>query len=48
VIDVPAANANASAAATGAARMDVAAAPAMTSGAMNFRIAIMTVYHART
>jgi hypothetical protein len=45
-LDAPVATANDSAAAIGAAAIAVAAAPAMTSGAMNFMIAFMTpVYH---
>jgi hypothetical protein len=46
VIELPAATAKDSAAATGAAAIAVAAAAAMNSGAMNFSEAIMhPVYH---
>jgi hypothetical protein len=46
VIVVPVATPKDSAAAIGAAAIVVAAAPAMTSGAMNFRVALMLpVYH---
>jgi hypothetical protein len=41
VIEVPVTTARDSAAATGAAAIAVAAAPAMTSGAMNFSFAII-------
>jgi hypothetical protein len=45
VIDVLAATAKDSAAATGAAAIAVAAAPAMNSGAMNFSFAIMLLFY---
>lgn len=47
-MDVPAVAAKVCAAATGAAAIAVAAAPAMTSGAMCFNIAfIFPVYHGK-
>jgi hypothetical protein len=46
MLDTPVATAKDSAAAIGAAAIAVAAAPAMTSGAMNFSVALMLpVYH---
>ena len=49
MLDVPVATAKDSAAAIGAAAIAVAAAPAMTSGAMNFSFAIIfPVYHANS
>jgi hypothetical protein len=48
MLDTPVATAKDSAAAIGATAIAVAAAPAMTSGAMYFSVAfILTVYHGK-